>query len=251
MKHELRTVPLYTATIALTSACATLAGTAALVGDKDGRVWWPVSRVWARGVTQSAGVTDFIVKGVERIYDGQPYVMMANHQSHLDPPSLIRASDRPFGFLVKAELERWPLFGWGVRRTGHVFIDRKDKGQSHASIDRAAAEVAGGRCILVFPEGTRSLTDDLLPFKKGGFVLALKAGVPIVPIGIAGTREILPSQSALVRGAGPVAIVYGEPIPTTGVDLDHKDGLLASVREAILALRAEATELVAERRRRG
>lgn len=247
MKNELRTIPLYGAAIALTGFAGTVAGTAALFGDKRGKVWWPMSRLWARGVTQSAGVTDFIVKGVERIYDGEPYVLMSNHQSHLDPPSLIRSSDRPIGFLTKKELERFPVFGWAMRRTGHVFIDRKDKDKSHASIEKAAAQVAEGRCILVFPEGTRSQSDDLLPFKKGGFILAIKARVPIVPVGIAGTRHILPSQSALVRGKGPVAVVYGDPIETEGYDIEHKDKLMADVRAAILDLRTEAEALVAER----
>ncbi|MFO0744815.1 MAG: lysophospholipid acyltransferase family protein [Myxococcota bacterium] len=247
MKDELRTIPMYTAAIALTGACGAVAGAAALAGDKHGRLWWPATRLWARGMTQSAGVTDFIVKGVERIYDGEPYVLMANHQSNLDPPALIRSSDRPIGFLTKKELERWPVFGWAMRATGHVFIDRKNKDQSHAGIEHAAAQVAEGRCIAVFPEGTRSRTEDLLPFKKGGFVLAIKAGVPIVPVGVAGTRRILPSQSPIVRGHGPVAVVYGEPISTAGADIEHKQGIMESVRQAILLLRAEAESLVAGR----
>ncbi|MCC6620376.1 MAG: 1-acyl-sn-glycerol-3-phosphate acyltransferase [Deltaproteobacteria bacterium] len=247
MKNELRTIPFYASAVVLTGTCGTIAGIAALAGDRAGRIWWPASRLWARGFLQSAGVTDFIVKGDEVMYDGAPYVLMANHQSHLDPPALIRSSERPIGFLTKKELERIPVFGWAVRATGHVFIDRKNRDKSFASIDRAAAQVAEGRCILVFPEGTRSTTEDLLPFKKGGFVLAIKAGVPIIPVGVAGTRRILPAQSPVVVGRGPVSIVYGQPIPTAGATIDDKDGIMDEVRRAILVLRAEAEALIAGR----
>ncbi len=251
MKNRLSSLPFYATAFTLTGTCAKVSGVAALAGDRKGRVWWPTTRLWARGLMQSAGVTDFIVKGDEVIYDGAAYVLMANHESNLDPPSIIRSSERPIGFLAKKELQRIPVLGWAMGATGHVFIDRKNKDQAHTSIDKAATRVADGRCILVFPEGTRSRTDDMLPFKKGGFVLAIKAGVPIVPVGIAGTRHILPSHSAVVVARGPVAVVYGQPISTAGLDIDHKDGSLDAVRSAILELRAEAKALVAERRARG
>lgn len=245
-KKRLRSVGLWGTTLFLTPSMALVAGTSALAGDRKGKLWWGASRTWAGGIMRSAGMTDLIVHGVERIYDGQPYILMANHQSHLDPPAIIRSSERPIGFLTKQELKRVPVFGWALERTGHVFIDRKDKGKSHASIELAARRIAEGRCVLVFPEGTRTLGEDLLPFKKGGFVLAVKAQVPIVPVGVAGTREIFPSQSSYVIGRGPVAIVYGEPIPTAGLTLDTKDGLMSEVRTAILALREEARRLVEE-----
>lgn len=243
----LKSLPLYAAGLGLTPPCAFIAGSAALLGDRTGKIWWPASQLWARGLTDAAGVTDFIVKGVEVLYDGAPYVVMANHESHLDPPSIIRASDRPVGFLTKKELERIPVFGWALRRTGHVFIDRKRRDQSHASIAQAAEAVREGRCILVFPEGTRGQADDLLPFKKGGFVLALEARVPIVPCGIAGTRQILPAHSKFVNQRGAVAIVFGDPIPTHGHTHQDKDRLMGEVRGAIEKLREEARALVAER----
>lgn len=243
----LQSLPLYAAGLGLTPSCAFVAGSAALFGDRTGKVWWPASRLWARGLTDAAGVTDFIVKGIEVLYDGAPYVVMANHESHLDPPSIIRASDRPIGFLTKKELERIPVFGWALRRTGHVFIDRRNRDQSHASIAQAAAAVREGRCILVFPEGTRGRAESLLPFKKGGFVLALEARVPIVPCGIAGTRQILPAHSRFVNQRGPVALVVGTPIATHGHTHERKELLMDEVRTAIQNLREEARALVAER----
>ena len=246
--RPLRSLGLWGSALFLTPSMGFIAGTSALMGDRRGKVWWSATQSWAAGIIRSAGVTDLIVKGVEKIYDGAPYILMANHQSNLDPPSIIRSSIRPIGFLTKQELKRVPVFGWALERTGHVFIDRKDKDKSHASIDKAAERVAEGRCVLVFPEGTRSLTEDLLPFKKGGFVLALKAHVPIVPIGISGTREIFPSQSKVVVGKGPVALVYGEPIDTREYTLENKDGLMERVRTAIVALRGEAHALVAAKK---
>jgi len=242
----LRSVGLWGATATLTPLVALVAGTSALFGDRKGRIWWNATRAWAAGITSSAGVTDLIVKGVEVLYDAAPCILMANHESHLDPPSIIRTSDRPIGFLAKAELKRVPIMGWAMERTGHVFVDRKNKDKSHASIDRAAARVAEGRCVLVFPEGTRTQTGDLLPFKKGGFILAVKSQVPIIPIGLAGTRAIYPSQSNVVVGTGPVAVVYGQPIPTAHHTLDTRDALIDEVRHAILTLRDEARTLIAE-----
>lgn len=248
--RPLRSVGLWGTTLVLTPSAALVAGASALAGDRRGRVWWSASRGWAGGILRAAGVTDLIVKGDELLYDGRPYILMSNHQSLLDPPCIIRSSERPIGFLAKQELRRVPLMGWGMERTGHVFVDRKNRERSFASIDKAAARIAEKGCVLVFPEGTRTRTEEMLPFKKGGFVLAVKARVPIVPIGIAGTREIFPSQSSFVIGTGPVAVVYGPPIPTEPYTLETKDRLMEDVRAAIAALREEARVLVSERRAR-
>lgn len=243
----LRSLGLWSTALFLTPPMATVAGTSALAGDRKGRVWWSASRTWARGMLASAGMTDLVVKGVEVLYSGDPFIVMSNHESHLDPPALILSSERPVGFLTKQELKWIPFFGWALERTGHVFIDRKHKDRSHKSIDKAASKIADGRCVAVFPEGTRTLDGELLPFKKGGFVLAVKSGVPIVPVGLAGTRNIYPAKNAWVRGTGPVAIVYGTPIPTAGVTLDTKDQLMEEVRLRITDLRTEARALLAAR----
>jgi len=177
----LRSLGLWSTALFLTPPMATVAGSFALAGDKKGRVWWGASRTWARGMLASAGMTDLIVKGVEVLYSGDPFIIMSNHESH----------------------------------------------------------------VAVFPEGTRTLDGELLPFKKGGFVLAVKSGVPIVPVGLAGTRNIYPAKNAWVRGTGPVAIVYGTPIPTAGVTLDTKDQLMEEVRLRITDLRTEARAILA------
>lgn len=247
MTDPIRSVPLYGAFLGFTGTCGAVAGASALLGDRKGKVWWPASQLWANAVTRAAGVTEFVVEGLERIYDGRPYLLMSNHESHLDPPSIIRASDRPVVFLTKEELKWIPVFGWSLQQMGHVFIDRKNAERARVSIEKAARQVQEGRCVLVFPEGTRTKNGDLLPFKKGGFVLAVKAGVPIVPMGIAGTREIWPSQSPFVHASGAVALVVGEPIDTSGYTLDTKDELMEIVRVAISDLREKARAIVASR----
>ncbi len=246
--RTLRSIGLWGATLFLTPPIATIAGAAALVGDKTGRVWWSASRAWARGILAAAGMSELIIKGDEVLYGGDPMIVMSNHESHLDPPALILSSDRPIGFLTKQELKWIPLFGWALEATGHMFIDRKNKAQSHASIDRAAGRIADGRCVAVFPEGTRSVDGNLLPFKKGGFVLAAKAQVPIVPVGVAGTHTIFPAKNPYVKGQGPIAVVYGQPISTSGFTLETKDVLMAEVHDRMVALRDEARMLVEERR---
>lgn len=243
----LRSVGLWGTTLFLTPPMAAIAGASALAGDKKGRVWWGASRTWAGGVLSAAGMTDFIVKGVEVLYQGDPCIVMSNHESHLDPPSLILSSERPVGFLAKQELKWIPLFGWAMEATGHVFVDRKNKDRSHQSIDKAAQRIADGRCVAVFPEGTRSVDGELLPFKKGGFVLAAKSGVPIVPVGVAGTRTIFPPRNRYVHSRGPIAVVYGEPISTRDFTLETKDRLMDEVRARITELRAEARALIAQR----
>jgi 1-acyl-sn-glycerol-3-phosphate acyltransferase len=245
--RHLRSVGLWGTTLFLTGPMATIAGASALAGDKHGRIWWSASRTWARGILAAAGMTELIVKGDEVLYGGDPMIVMSNHESHLDPPSIILSSDRPIGFLTKQELKWIPVFGWALEATGHVFIDRKNKAQSHASIDRAAGRIADGRCVAVFPEGTRSVDGHLLPFKKGGFVLAAKAQVPIVPVGVAGTGTIFPAKNRYVRGRGAIAVVYGDPIPTTGFTLETKDVLMNEVRDRMVALRDEARLMVEER----
>jgi 1-acyl-sn-glycerol-3-phosphate acyltransferase len=247
LRDPLRTLPFYGTFVGFTGACGTVAGASALLGDRKGRVWWPASQVWATALTRSAGVTDFIVEGLDRFDDGQPYLLMCNHESHLDPPAIIRASRRPVVFLTKEELRWIPVFGWSLVQMGHIFIDRKHSERARGSIEAAAERVRDGRCVLVFPEGTRSQGEELLPFKKGGFVLAVKSGVPIIPLAIAGTRAIFPSQSRLIRGHGPVALVAGDPIPTAHHTLDTKEQLMDEVREAISGLRVRARARVAER----
>lgn len=148
-KKRLRSVGLWGTTLFLTPSMAFVAGTSALAGDRKGKVWWGASRTWASGIMRSAGMTDLIVKGVERIYDGQPFILMANHQSHLDPPSIILSSDRPIGFLTKQELK----LGAPVTATSPVAANKVYRASFGAATLLADANSISGR-ELVFSELT-------------------------------------------------------------------------------------------------
>lgn len=243
MNRKLRSVPVYTWTVCATPACGLVAGVAAAF-DGGERVWWPTSQLWARGLLRTAGVEGITAVGAERVASLGPCILMSNHESHLDPALLMSQFARPLSFLAKIELFRFPVFGWAMKRVGHIPIDRGQRDKAFASIERAAAEVSAGRAVIVFPEGKRSLTDAMLPFKKGGFVLAIKSGAPIVPIGVAGTARVLP-PGFWVKGRGQVAMVVGEPIATTGFTLETKDALMAQVHERVASLREEARAMIA------
>lgn len=239
MKGKLRSVPVYSWLLSGTAFFGTVAGTAAAF-DGGEKVWWPASRMWARGLCKTAGIGRFVTVGLDTVEDAGPCILMSNHESHLDPPTLIMHFARPVSFLAKAELFKFPIFGWAMKRVGHIPIDRGHRDKAFASLDAAAAEVAEGRAVIVFPEGTRSRSDDMLPFKKGGFVLAIKSGAPIIPIGIAGTRAVLPPGFWIDEQGGTVAVVVGEPIATSDYTLETKEALMELVRDRIMALRTEA-----------
>jgi len=243
MKQQLQSVPIYSWLVTGTAACGLAAGvTAAFEGGE--RLYWPISRAWARGLLLTAGIKHVHVRGLDKVDPAAPCILMSNHESLLDPPLLIAEFGRALSFLTKKELFQFPIFGWAMKRIGHIPIDRAQKDSAFASIDAAAGQVAEGRAVMVFPEGTRSRNDDLLPFKKGGFVLAIKSGAPIYPIGVAGTRTVLPPGPWLAQTGGEVALVIGDPIDTSAYTLDTKDALMERVRAEILALRAEARALV-------
>ncbi|MCA9604794.1 MAG: 1-acyl-sn-glycerol-3-phosphate acyltransferase [Myxococcales bacterium] len=190
-------------------------------------------RRWARWVAEGTGI-DVETHGVERLDPKGPYVLMANHQSHVDIVALFNALPMVPGFLAKAELRRIPVFGRAMAAGGHVFVERGEHARAVAAIDEAAAAIRQGATIVLFPEGTRSRRREVMPFKKGGFHLALLAGVPIVPIGIRGTADILPKHD-LALLPGRCEIHVGEPIEPEGHTLDE---LLERTHDAICELAA-------------
>ncbi|MFH1131420.1 MAG: lysophospholipid acyltransferase family protein, partial [Pseudomonadota bacterium] len=169
-------------------------------------------------------------------------IIMANHQSYLDPPLMMAVCKRPIRFLGKHSLFYYPVFGWALWATGHIPINRGVREKAFKSIDRAAEAIAKGKTVLIFPEGTRSRVQGIAPFKKGGFVLAIKSGVPIVPVGIAGTKEILPPGWSLLA-PGAVQVVIGDPIEMTGYTLETKEALMEKVKGAIVKARDQAKVL--------
>ena len=162
-------------------------------------------------------------------------VFCSNHESNVDPPVLFRALHRRLRVLYKAELRRFPLMGIIFDVGGFVAVERGDREKSLAAISRGAASLRSGNSFLIFPEGTRSRTGHLLPFKKGGFIMAIEAQVPIVPVAVHGGRNAMRKGSAFVQPV-MVNVHVGPPIPTAGLTMADRDALIARVRTNIQAL---------------
>lgn len=184
-------------------------------------------RIWARASLRLAGVR-LTVAGSEHLPADGPMIYMANHQSQVDIIALYAGIPGQFRWLAKAELFRIPLFGLAMHRAGYIPVNRGDRREALHSMAEAAAKIAAGTPVMVFPEGTRSDDGQLLPFKKGGFNLALEARVPIVPVIIQGSGAVLPKHSRLIRG-GDVRLEILPPVSTAGLGAADRERLMAQV----------------------
>ena len=201
------------------------------------------ARVWARLVLLG-GFVRLVADGKERVPRDTPVVFMSNHESWLDIPALIATIPVQVRFLAKKSLFSWPAFGWAIAAMGFIPVDRENRRTAIKSFEEAAARIRAGRSVLIFPEETRSVDGNLLPFQRGGFLIALKAGIPIVPVGLDGPRRCLPKHSYLLR-PGVITVRFGDPIPTLGHGVTDKGQLMDEVRRAVEELRGNTAASVA------
>jgi 1-acyl-sn-glycerol-3-phosphate acyltransferase len=215
-----------------TAVCATFSLLGSLV-DAGGRWQHACARTWSWLILK----TSFIrlrVEGLENIPRGQTVIFCSNHPSAMDIPILFVALPVQFRFLAKRELFRLPFLGWHLQRSGHIAVDRGRPHEAKHSFEEAAAKIRAGASVVLFPEGTRSRSSELLPFKNGSFYLAIRAGVPVIPITIKGSRHVLEPDTLHVC-PGEVRVTIHPPISTADLTPNDVAVLSNGVRERILA----------------
>ena len=178
------------------------------------------------------------IAGTENIPNDRAAIYCANHQSNVDPPILFTSLIPRMHIVYKAEINAIPLLARAFRHGGFVPIERRNKEAAMRSLEAGARSIQAGNSFLIFPEGTRSKDAEMLPFKKGGFLMALKAQAPIVPVAISGGTEVMQRGSKIIRPA-TVSIRIGDPIETAGMDMSDRDALIETVHRRIEALLAE------------
>jgi 1-acyl-sn-glycerol-3-phosphate acyltransferase len=186
---------------------------------------------WARLLSRLLPVR-VEVEGREHVEQQRSYVVVSNHLSMVDILALYGYLDLDLKWVIKKELRKMPGIGIGCERAGHIFVDRQDADAAKQSVNEALERLGDGIGILFFPEGTRSLDGRLLPFKKGAFRIAIDADLPILPVTIIGTGEILPAKT-LRLFPGKVRVVVHPAIEHRDIDLDHMRDLMVMTRDVI------------------
>ncbi len=213
-----------------------LAGMAAIIVgifNPYSRMIYYLGQFWTRGILLCAGV-QLDVSGKENIDPHGTYVFAGNHQSHFDVPIVFSLLPMTVRFFTKKELFGIPVFGWAISAVGMIKIDRSNHDKSVQTMNQAVDTIKNNNVsVVIFPEGTRSHDGQMQPFKKGGFIVAIKGGVPVVPVAISGSRKILKKHTLKVQ-PGRVKVVFGEPIQTLGFTYRDRDTLIQKTRDQIV-----------------
>ena len=199
--------------------------------DRTGDYGHRCARAWSRWILATTGVRVH-VKGLERLDPSRSYVLASNHQSIYDIPILFASLPLQLRIVAKESLGRIPFLGWHLQRTGHLLVDRKNPG---ADIVTKMKRLAGEHhSLIVFPEGTRSVDGTVARFKKGSFVVAIDADLPVVPVSVSGSSRVMHKGRLTVR-PGEVRMTIHDPIPTTGVGRERVIEFAERVREIVRA----------------
>ncbi|HJT17346.1 MAG TPA: lysophospholipid acyltransferase family protein [Thermoanaerobaculia bacterium] len=210
----------------------------------NARVIDRIIRLWANSLVHAAGI-DLRTENIEAVDRNQRYIIIANHYSYFDIPCIFAAIPQPIRFMAKISLFKIPIFGWAIGRAGFIPIDRKNRRTAVKSFELAVERIRKGNTVVVFPEEGRSRERAMRPFQRGGFLLALRSQLPILPVAIDGTFDVFSAHAKLVK-PGPVTIKVGTPIPTEGLTVREKDRLLAESRTQILAMLGMGADARAE-----
>ncbi|MGH9614437.1 MAG: lysophospholipid acyltransferase family protein [Bryobacteraceae bacterium] len=203
--------------------------------DRSGNRQARIARAWARMLLRIGGVR-VAIEGMERLSRDGSYVFAANHLSYMDTPVVLASIPVQFRFLAKKGLFQIPFLGWHLARAGHIPVPRGDARGAVKAMTTAAETIREhGVSVLLFPEGGRSHDGVMRDFLEGAALIAIKAGVPIVPVALNGTREILPFGSGHIR-AGAVRMRVGDPIPTGGLTLKDRGRLMQEARSRIVEM---------------
>ena len=199
--------------------------------DRSGKKGHRIARRWAKIALLATGVK-VKVEGLEQIQGKGPYIFMSNHQGGYDIFALHGHLPFDFKWLAKKELFSIPFFGWTLTAAGYISIDRKGSRDTVRAMNEAAQKIQDGMSVVIFPEGSRSPDGLIQPFKKGGFTLAIKSKVPIIPVAIVGSREIMPKGKMTVN-PGKITIRIGPTIETRELSLQDWKTLMGKVAESI------------------
>ena len=198
-----------------------------------GSSYYSLVRFWAWLGLKIFAITT-VVDGLGKLDSHQDYVVMANHRSHFDVLVIIDAlRDRQTRWVAKRELLKVPIFGTGLRVTGQIVINRDDHDQAIRTLRESMRN--RGVSVVFFPEGHRAATTELLPFKKGAAAFAIDAGLPVVPVAVAGSERVLPTQSWLVH-PGTIRVIIGDVIDVSSMTAHDRESLTAAARDAVVQL---------------
>lgn len=200
---------------------------------RKGRWFRIVSKTYSRISLAAFGIR-VVGRGKGNIVAGKAYVFMSNHASHADSPALALVISHPLHWVFKKELAKIPVFGWVLLACGQVMVDRSSPERSRASLEEAISGLSGNNSVMIYPEGTRSRDGNLQPFKKGGFRMALQVGLPIVPVRVSGSREVVVADTLRIR-PGTITVEIFPPIETRGKTPADIPDLMSRVREAMLS----------------
>jgi len=199
--------------------------------DRKGKVGHHYARLWGK-IALLANRVKVKIEGMEHLNGKGPYIFMSNHQGSYDIFALLGHLPFQFKWLAKKELFSIPFFGWTMAAVGYISIDRGGTRDTVEAMNEAAQKIREGMSVVIFPEGSRSPDGLIQPFKKGGFTLAIKSKVPIVPIAISGSRDIMP-KGKLTAAFGEIRMRMDHPIETENYSLKDREPLMKKVRETI------------------